>query len=256
MFHIVNVKRVVLSLLFRSYHRIWRLQFLIRRQSWPDILSAGEEVVFSVFRCNIQPHYWLLLLFNVYSVVIKKYFYVFVRLIKDSLKSTLQKHFCIFWKKRWSPLLGGLSINDMVFCSPVACHLFMYSYRASTPIFPFDFFLFFIQYYLFLTVAFTIKLITAFSQQKDFTNQSWLSNKWLSFILYYSFKTRLIKFVLGPIYFSIFFPSSNLLSLLLSLFEKECTNQFSKHTFPVQFPCPLSHVTLNPEAIVSVCYIK
>ena len=44
MFHIVNVKRVVLSLLFRSYHRIWRLQFLIRRQSWLDILSAGEEV--------------------------------------------------------------------------------------------------------------------------------------------------------------------------------------------------------------------
>ena len=33
MFHMVNVKRVVLSLLFRSYHRIRRLQFLIRWQS-------------------------------------------------------------------------------------------------------------------------------------------------------------------------------------------------------------------------------
>ena len=45
MIHMVNVKRVLLSLLFRSYHRIWRLRFLIRRQSWPDILSAGEEVL-------------------------------------------------------------------------------------------------------------------------------------------------------------------------------------------------------------------
>ena len=36
-FHILNVKRVILQLLFRSFYRIWRLRFLIRRQSRPDI---------------------------------------------------------------------------------------------------------------------------------------------------------------------------------------------------------------------------
>ena len=33
MFHMVNVKRVVLWLLFRSYYRIWHLWILIRRHS-------------------------------------------------------------------------------------------------------------------------------------------------------------------------------------------------------------------------------
>ena len=42
--HIVNVKRVVLWLLFRSNVCIWRLRFLIRRQSRPDIFFEKEEV--------------------------------------------------------------------------------------------------------------------------------------------------------------------------------------------------------------------
>ena len=40
----VNVKRVVLSLLFKSCYRIWRLQFLIRWQSRTGFFSDGEEV--------------------------------------------------------------------------------------------------------------------------------------------------------------------------------------------------------------------
>ena len=44
----VNVKRVVLKLLFWSYYRIRRLRFLIRRQSRPAFFFfffANEEVV-------------------------------------------------------------------------------------------------------------------------------------------------------------------------------------------------------------------
>ena len=44
MLHMLNVKIIVLWLLFWSYYRIWRLQFLIRRQSRTGFFIANEEV--------------------------------------------------------------------------------------------------------------------------------------------------------------------------------------------------------------------
>ena len=46
-FHMVNVKRVVLYLLFKSYYRIWRLRFLIRRQSRPAFFCKRGSSLFS-----------------------------------------------------------------------------------------------------------------------------------------------------------------------------------------------------------------
>ena len=70
-FHIVNVKRVVLQLLFRLFYRIWRLRFLIHRQNRPDILSAGEEVLVQQRENQIEEYNLRSLQYKVYCKKIK-----------------------------------------------------------------------------------------------------------------------------------------------------------------------------------------